>query len=85
LLRIRDIARGVAADVSLDEGGVLLMTWRCGGMVECAALDPTAFRFILALSIGEPLAVAAGDLPPERLAEVLVRYVLRGAFAAPGP
>jgi hypothetical protein len=85
LLRIRDVARGVGSDVSLDEGGVLLMTWRCGRMVECAALDPVTFRFILALSIGEPLAVAAGDLPPDRLGEVLARYVLSGTFAAPAP
>jgi hypothetical protein len=83
LLRIRDVALRGGPDVSLDEGGVLLMTWRRADMVECAALDPATFRFIQALSIGEPLAVAAGDLPPERLAKILARYVLSGAFAAP--
>ncbi|HVY98038.1 MAG TPA: DNA-binding domain-containing protein [Dongiaceae bacterium] len=84
LLGIRGLARGQGANVSLDEGGVLLMVWRNGGTVDCAELDAAAYRFVTAMSVGEPLAVAAGDLPPERLASILARYVLTGAFAALG-
>jgi hypothetical protein len=84
LLRIHDLARGNGDGVSLEEGGVLLVVWRRGATVDCAALDAATYRFITAMSAGKPLAVAAGDLPPERLAAILARYVLTGAFAAPG-
>ncbi|MES1153006.1 MAG: hypothetical protein ABUL54_13975, partial [Dongia sp.] len=84
LLRIRDVARGLGDGVALEEGGVLLIIWRRGEAVECAALDIAAYQFITAMSVGEPLAVAARDLPAERLAPFLAQYVLTGAFAAPG-
>jgi hypothetical protein len=85
LLGIRDVARDGGAGVSLDEGGIRLMVWRRDNMVDCAELDAAVYRFITALSVGEPLAVAANDLPAERLADILARYVLTGAFTAPGP
>lgn len=84
LLQIRAVAQGNGANVSLDEGGVLLMVWRRGATVDCAALDTAAYQFITAMSVGESLAVAARDLSPERLAELLAQYVLTGAFASPG-
>ena len=84
LIKIRRIAQGSSAGVSLDEGGVLLMVWRRGAVVDCAVLDAGAYQFIMAMAVGEPLAIAARDLPPERLAEFLAQYLLTGAFAAPG-
>jgi hypothetical protein len=82
VLRIRDLARGGDAEVSLDGGGALVMVWRRGDAVDCAELDEAVYRFITMLSVGEPLAIAAGDIAPDRLAAVLARYVLTGAFAA---
>jgi hypothetical protein len=84
LLAIRALARDPGASVSLDEGGAILMVWRRGTSVETAALDEAAYQFVTAMSVGEPLAVAARDLPPERLAGILAQTVLSGAFAAPG-
>ena len=84
LIGIREVARGGGQGVSLDEGGVLLMVWRRGDLVDCAELDAATHQFITAMSVGEPLAVAARDLPAERLAGILAQYVLTGAFAAPG-
>jgi hypothetical protein len=84
LMKIRDVARGIGDAVSLDGEGQLLMIWRRDSAVDCAELDAGAYRFITAMSVGEPLAVAARDLPPEQLADLLARYVLTGAFAAPG-
>jgi hypothetical protein len=84
VLKIREVARGGDTNVSLDEGGALLMIWRRGDLVDCAKLDEAVYRFITVLSVGEPLAVAAGDLAPDRLAGILAEYVLTGGFAAPG-
>jgi len=84
LLKIRDLARNGGTGLSLDDGGALLMIWRRGGTVECVELDAAVHRFITVLSVGEPLTVAAGDLPADRLAGVLAQYVLTGAFAAAG-
>jgi hypothetical protein len=84
VLKIRDVARGGGGSVSLDEGGAMLMVWRNHETVDCAALDEAVYRFITVLSVGEPLAVAAGDLAPDRLAGILAQYVLTGAFATPG-
>jgi len=84
LTKIRDVANGVGEGVSLDGGASLLMIWRRGIAVDCAELDAAGYHFITAMSVGEPLAMAARDLSPERLADLLARFVLTGAFAAPG-
>jgi Putative DNA-binding domain len=84
LLRIRDVARG-GEGVSLEEGGVSLMVWRRDCTADCSALDADTYRFIKAMSAGEPLDIAGGALASERLAEILARYVLTGAFVAPAP
>jgi hypothetical protein len=83
LLKIRDLACGTGERVSLEQGGVVLMVWRNGQAVECAALDAATHRFVAALSVGGPLGIAASELPAERLAGILAQYVLTGAFAAP--
>ena len=80
LLRIREVAAGVAEGVSLDAGGVDLMIWRKSGIVATTALDPAAFRFIQSLTNGEILAEAAEGIAPERLPELLAQFVLGEAF-----
>jgi hypothetical protein len=87
LLRIRDLARGDAgvSGVSLDEAGVDLLVWRRDGVVDCAELDESGARLVAGLIASEPLSVAAGELPPQRLAPLLAQAVLTGAFAAPDP
>jgi hypothetical protein len=83
LLRIRDVAFGLAENASLDAGGVDLMIWRKAGVVTHVALEPAAALFIRALTNGQALAEAAESLPPERLPEYLAELVLTGAFLAP--
>jgi hypothetical protein len=83
LLRIRDVAAGVEEGASLNAGGVDLMVWRKAGMVSCIALDRAAFRFVGALVNGRTLTEAAQGLAPERLPELLARFVLNDAFLAP--
>lgn len=85
LLRIRDLAHGRSeAGVSLGEGGVDLMVWRQGETVTSAALASETYHCVSALAAGDPLAVAACDVPADQLAGILAQYVLTGAFAAPG-
>jgi hypothetical protein len=84
LLKIRALARSAGDAVSLDDGGVLLMVWRRGDVVDVAELDAAAYQFVTAMSVGEPLSVAARDLAAEQLSDLLARYVMTGAFAAPG-
>jgi hypothetical protein len=80
LLRIRDLAAGLAEGVSLDAGGVDLMIWRKAGVVTCLGLDRSAMRFVRALAGGQALGDAAQNAAPERLPELLAQLVLSDAF-----
>lgn len=82
LLRIRDVAAGLAENASLEAGGVDLMIWRKAGVVTDVALEQAPARFIRALANGQALAEAAESLPPECLPECLAELVLTGAFLA---
>jgi hypothetical protein len=83
LLRIREVAAGVAEGVSLDAGGVALMIWRNAGAVTTVALDRVALGFVTALAGERALGEAARGIVPERLPMLLAEYVISDAFLAP--